>query len=134
MVRGGAVLPLLPPAVDTLAPYGRAQAGVVHLADRRRRLDLLAFPDGRWAGELGRGGRLVSAEGSGVWRLHVRAGGATRFRLQAAMSDAGWRPCSVALDDRPLSASRWSFDPRTAVLRARFEAREATLEVSRRAC
>ena len=45
LVRAGAVLPLLPADVDTLAPY--AGAGVVRLADRRDRMQLLAFPRGR---------------------------------------------------------------------------------------
>ncbi len=49
LARAGSVLPLLPADVDTLAPYGR---GLVHLRDRRGRLNLLAFPRGRWRGRM----------------------------------------------------------------------------------
>src|SRR5262245_8289751 len=56
-VRAGAVLPLLPADVDTLADYGTAP-DLVKLADRRDRLELLAFPRGRTATPLGQAGRL----------------------------------------------------------------------------
>src|SRR4029077_9379931 len=41
-VRAGAVLPMLPPDVDTLADYGAGAPGLVRLADRQRSLHLLA--------------------------------------------------------------------------------------------
>ena len=59
MVRAGAVLPLLPADVDTLASYGPGP-DAVPLSKRRGRLDLIAFPRGRWRGTFFRGEKLRS--------------------------------------------------------------------------
>ena len=95
---------------------------------------LLAFPDGRWTGGFGRSGTLRSTERAGEWRLRVAGAGAKRIRLQAALSELGWRPCAVAIGGRPLARNRWSFDADSAVLRARFTARDTVLAVSSRGC
>src|SRR5262249_58686988 len=72
VVRAGAVLPLLPPEVDTLADYGDAAPGFVRFADRRDRLMLLAFPRGRSAARMFAGAEgLRSREGAGGWELSV---------------------------------------------------------------
>ena len=134
LVRAGAVLPLLPPGVDTLAPFGAEAKGITALAERRRRLRLLAFPRGRSRSEFGDAGVLISRARPDMWRLKVRAPKRHRFRLQAALSTLRrpLEPCGVTLDGRVLPASRWSYRAKSRVLRARFAARRGTFEVSSR--
>jgi hypothetical protein len=106
-VRAGATIPLLPADVDTLAGYGRAR-GLVHLADRRNRRRLLAFP-----GAPGR------------WTLRLHSAHRVHYRLAASLLRL--HPCGVALGRRELR--RWSYDTTTHVLRARFAARSNRLTV-----
>ena len=130
LVRAGAVLPLLPADVDTLAPY--AGAGVVRLADRRDRMQLLAFPRGRSESRMGaRGERLVSVEGGGRWTLAVRGKRARGYRLQASLRTLRrpFAPRRVLLAGRPLARSAWSYDRRSGVLRVAFRCRSARLAV-----
>jgi hypothetical protein len=124
------VLPLLSPDVDTLASYGSRD--LVHLADRRHRLELLAFPRGRSGASFGERGRLRSAEGPGGWSLTVAGGGPLRVRLQASLTTLRrpFVPRAVTANGRPLPRSAWSYDPGTGVLTARFHARRTTLRVS----
>ncbi len=131
LVRAGAVIPLLPPEVDTLAKPG-TDADTVGLRDRRRRIDLLAFPSGRSAGAFNRRGTIASRVGRRAWRLDLRAPRRTRFELQAAMSaiPAGLEPCAVRVKGRELPESRWSYDPGTQVLRASFVGRRVALRAS----
>jgi hypothetical protein len=128
-VKAGSVIPLLSPDVDTLAPYGRGR-GLVHLRDRRGRLDLLAFPRGRSSASSALGQRLTSLEGARRWELRIR-GPATRYRIQAALAalKRPFTPCAVELGARVLPGKSWSFDPRTRVLRVSFRARSARLAV-----
>ena len=123
LVRAGAVLPLLPPEIDTLADYG-AGGDAVRLADRRDRLDLLAFPRGRSSGRLEARGRWVSKRRGNGWMLTLRAGGPRRYRLQAALP--GLRPVVVRLNRRRLPRAAWSYDRRSGVFRARFRGTRAT--------
>jgi alpha-glucosidase (family GH31 glycosyl hydrolase) len=125
LVRAGAVLPLLPPEVDTLADYG-AGGPAVRLADRRDRLELLAFPRSRSSGRLGARGSWRSVLTPRAWTLAVTAPGARTFRLQAALPGA---PRAVMVGGRPLQRSAWSY--RRGVLRATFRARAAVLRVAR---
>jgi alpha-D-xyloside xylohydrolase len=106
-IRAGAVIPMLPADVSTLASYGRGR--VVRLADRARVMRLLAYP--------ARAG----------WSLRVSGGATRRYRVEAATTA---RACSLALDGRPLPRSAWS--QARGVLSASFTARRATLAV--RAC
>ncbi|MBN1530373.1 MAG: glycoside hydrolase family 31 protein [Thermoleophilaceae bacterium] len=126
LARAGAILPMLPPDVDTLADYGEG-GGAVRLADRRDRLDLLAFPHGRSAGRLGPRGRWHSVLTPAAWTLRLRPPGPRRFRLQAALP--GGAPRSVRLGSRALPRSAWSY--RGGVLRTSFRARSAKLVVTR---
>ena len=128
LVRAGAILPMLPPDVDTLAGVGRAP-GLVHLRERRSRRALYAFPRGRSHAALG-GGRAVSREGDGRWTLRLRGPG-RRYKLQASLGTLRrpLRPCAVTLAGEPLSRRAWSYDAERRVLRARFRARRATLAV-----
>jgi alpha-glucosidase (family GH31 glycosyl hydrolase) len=127
LARAGAILPLLPPDVDTLATYGGKD--VVKLRDRYHRLRLVAFPRGRSTARVGRQ-KLTSAESSGRrWTLTIAPGPRRRYDLQASLGTLT-RPrhvCRVTLDGRPLRRKSWSYDARRRVLRARFTARRARL-------
>ena len=120
LIRIGAVLPLLPADVDTLADYGDAEPGFVKLADRRDTLELLAFPHGRTSARFYGGGTLRSAERRGRWSLRVRGDGTARYRLQAALGTLAepFVPCSVRWAGHLLPPESWSYDPATGVLRA----------------
>ena len=128
LARAGSVLPLLPADIDTLAPYGD---DLVHLRDRRGRLGLLAFPRGRWRGQMFEGERLRSREIRGGWRLDVSGERRRRYRLEAALGALRHRfvPARVMLDGRRLPRRVWSFSARRDVLHVRFSARRATLVV-----
>jgi alpha-glucosidase (family GH31 glycosyl hydrolase) len=130
LARAGTVLPLLSPGVDTLAPYGTRD--LVHLADRRHRLELLAFPRGRSGASFGERGSLRSAEGPAGWSLTIAGGGPLRVRLQTSMTTLRrpFVPGTVTANGRPLPRSAWSYDPGSGVLTARFHARRTTLRVS----
>jgi hypothetical protein len=130
LVRAGAVLPLLPADVDTLASYGPGP-DAVPLARRRGRLDLIAFPRGRWRGRFHKRERLVSRVRRGEWSLTVRGKRRRRYRMQASLATLRrpFRPCSVTVGERPV---RFRYSARTRVLRVTFAARRATATV--RAC
>ena len=131
-VRSGALLPLLPADVSTLAGYG---TGVVHLADRRDRLHLLAYPAGRSRAGAYEHDRLSSRATRGRWRLTIRADRALRIDLEASTvalrgtHGRRFRPCAVRLGRRALPRRAWRFDRRLKVLHVRFRAKAATLDV-----
>jgi alpha-glucosidase len=131
LVRAGSVVPLLPPDVDTLAKPG-ADEETVGLSERRRRIDLLAFPSGESSGAFNRRGTISSRTGARTWRLELRAPRRTRFELQAALSTipGGLEPCSVRVKGRELPRSRWSYDPGSQVLRTSFTGRRVTFLAS----
>jgi hypothetical protein len=101
-VRAGAVIPLLPPDVDTLAGVGKAD-GVVDARERSGQRVLLAFPRGR------------------AIRIPDRVKRA--YRLQAAILS---RPCSVRLNGTQVPF-RWFRKRR--VLHAQFRARGGKLVI-----
>jgi alpha-glucosidase (family GH31 glycosyl hydrolase) len=132
LVRAGAVLPMLPPDVDTLADYGAGAPGLVRLADRERSLHLLAFPRGTTEGRFGTRGRYRSVEATGTWTLVVRAERRSTVMLEASMHtlQAPFDPCAVLVNRRPLPDDAWSFDPSTGVPRATIDGRSARVEVT----
>jgi hypothetical protein len=134
LVRAGAVLPLLPPEVDTLAEHDGK--GLVSLDERSDRLALLAFPRGKSGGAFGDGGRLKSREGGAGWRLELRGAGGGRIDLQASLGSLRHRlePCEVRVDGRRLPGRRWDFDARSRVLTARFAGRSPKLAASAKGC
>ena len=130
LARAGALLPMLPPDVDTLAGYGRGR-GLVHAADRRDRLDLLAFPRGDSSGGMGARGRVRSSEDSTGWTLRLSASRRLRVRLRASMAtlERPLIPATVLVGQRRLPRRAWSYDRRRQVLSARFAARNAIVRV-----
>ncbi len=133
LARAGTLLPLLPRDVDTLAPYGEGTPGVVRAADRRRHMEVLAFPRGRSAARFNTGERLRSVERRGRWTLTVLARRTRTIRLQAALGtlQRRFRPCRVTVAGAPLAPSRWRFDPGSRVLRASVTLRRGRLDVHR---
>ncbi len=127
-VRTGAVLPMLPADVDTLAGYGR-ERGLVHLRDRRRRMTLLAFPRGRSMRAIGDGESVISREGRRGWLVAVRGKVRRRYVLQANLATLRrpFAPCAVSVGGRQLPRSAWSFLRRAKVLRVRFRLRRGVL-------
>jgi alpha-D-xyloside xylohydrolase len=128
LVRAGAVIPLLPADVDTLAPYRGPD--VVRLADRRGAMQLLAFPRGRSAAAMGaRRERIASVEGEHEWRLTIRGKRARRYTLQASLATLRqpFTARALTVAGRPLRG--WRYDRRSGVLRATFRLRSGTLVV-----
>jgi alpha-glucosidase (family GH31 glycosyl hydrolase) len=127
-VRAGAVLPMLPAGVDTLARYGGR--AVTRLADRRDRLRLLALPRGRSSSRFGAGGTVRSSEGRRSLRLRIAA--PRRIRLQIDVSlrtlRRPFRPRVVLVDGRP--ARGWSYDRASGVLSLTLRARRATIRIA----
>jgi alpha-glucosidase (family GH31 glycosyl hydrolase) len=129
MVRAGAVLPLLPADVDTLASYGPGP-DAVPLSQRRNRLGLIAFPRGRWRGRFHRGERLISRVRGDEWQLTVRGKRRRRYRLQASFAALRkpFVPCTARVGRGRVQ--RGSYEPQTKVMRVTFTARSTTLTVS----
>ncbi len=132
LVRAGAILPLLPASVDTLSRY--ADGSTTSLAERRRRLVLLAFPRGRSTARFYRRGRIRSAEEPAGWVLRIAGGGTRRYELQASMRTlrSPFVPCEVTVGDRRLPSAAWSFDRADGVLSATYEGRHPRLVALRR--
>ena len=131
MARVGAVLPLLPAGVDTLAPFGSGSPGVTGVGERRGHLRLLAFPRGSSRSAFGNGGWVRSNEAARGWALRIAPKRRTHIALEASLATlrSPFRPCAVSLDGVDLPRGRWSFDRRTGVLKARFATGGGTLKV-----
>ena len=124
LVRAGAVLPLLPADVDTLAPYG---PGTMRCRfKRRKRLDLIVFPRGTWRGTFHGGRAARSRERRRRWDLRSAASGGAPIRSRRRSPAAAAVP---ALLGEP---GRLRYDLKTRVLRETFSGRAGTLTV--RAC
>jgi alpha-glucosidase (family GH31 glycosyl hydrolase) len=130
LVRAGAIVPMLPADVDTLASFGRGR-GLVHLRERRGRMTLLAFPRGRSSARFNEGESLGSVEGAGRWSLSLSGARRRVYELHAALGTLRrpFRPCRVSLDGRVLPRVSWRYTT-GRVLRLRFAARKATLTAS----
>jgi alpha-glucosidase (family GH31 glycosyl hydrolase) len=130
LLRAGAVLPLLPAEVDTLAPYpARRRAGLVRLADRRDRMVLVAFPRGDRVSRADGDVRLRSREGKRRWTLEISARRPRRFALHAALGALRrpFAPRIVLRDGRPVP---FAYHRGSGVLRVALHTRRATLAVS----
>ncbi|MFL5822279.1 MAG: glycoside hydrolase family 31 protein [Solirubrobacteraceae bacterium] len=107
-IRAGALLPLIPPDVATLAPYGRH---LVHLGDRQGRLHVLAWPHGKSAA-VALGTTFQSQLGQRVWTLRVRGKSLRSLDLEAQLPR-----CTTRLMWRGRTLPRRSYATRTDVLR-----------------
>lgn len=131
LVRAGAVIPMLPATVDTLAPYGSAEEGIVRLADRRRRIVLLAFPRGRSKAAIGERGRLSSRARAEQWSLRLRGQRRTHYRLRASLGAmrSPLRPCRILVDGKRLPERAWSYNRRKRTLDAQLRGKGRTVRV-----
>ncbi len=137
LLRVGAVVPFLDPAIRTLTDYGHPQ--VTRLADRERRATLLAVPRGTTLRRLGPYGSARSIERRGRWILRVRSKRRQRLSIQASLLALRrpFTPSEVLVNGKRLTRKRWTFSKETAVLTltvrgalVRVEARSA--EAARR--
>jgi hypothetical protein len=85
LVRGGALLPLLPADVASLSRHADAPGGPVGLAERADRRVLLAWPRGRSQASLGPEGRATSREDERGWTLTVESRTVRTVAVQAAL-------------------------------------------------
>lgn len=131
LVRGGTILPLLPPDVDTLTDYGAGTPGLVRLADRQDQLELLAFPRGTSSARAFRRERYRSVEGRQQWELVLQRTPSRTWRLQASLLtlEEPFVPCAVEYDGAPLPAADWSYDEASGVLRATWQGGNGRLTV-----
>jgi alpha-glucosidase (family GH31 glycosyl hydrolase) len=132
MIRAGAIIPLLPADVDTLAPYGRGR-GLVHLGDRAGRMHLLAFPRGRSSTRMNEHERLRSRELDGEgWRLRIRGARTRTYDLEAAFAALKdpFRPRAITVDGELLSSADWTYRRRAAVLEMQVRCRRCSVTVS----
>jgi hypothetical protein len=120
LVRPGAVLCLLSPVVDTLAPYGESWVRAELVDDRV----LLAFPSKPWSGALGDGLSASSAVDDTGWVLDVEGFSEHRVIIEA---DLGLLPSRRPEEVEVLGAASHRYDGATGVLRA--ELAGARLEV-----
>jgi alpha-glucosidase (family GH31 glycosyl hydrolase) len=97
LVRGGALVPLLPSGVASLSRHAAAPGGPVGLAERAGRRVLLAWPRGRSSAPLGPEGRAMSREDARGWTLRVESSTVRRVTVRAALGALRrpFRPCAV---------------------------------------
>jgi hypothetical protein len=126
-VREGAVIPLLHPAVETLADYGAGAA--VRLRDRQAHLRLLAWPRGRRTVALGpdAGETATSEETPAGWTLQIDGRRPRTYDIEAdieaalgSLSGGAFRPCSVRSGERGRTpVHSWRYDRSSGVLKLR---------------
>jgi hypothetical protein len=111
LVRPGAVLCLLSPVIDTLAPYGDSWVRAELIDDRV----LLAFPSRSWSGALGDALSASSAVDETGWVLDVEGFSDRRVTIEA---DLGLLPSRRPEEIEVLGAKSHHYDRSTGVLRA----------------
>jgi alpha-glucosidase (family GH31 glycosyl hydrolase) len=111
LVRPGAVLCLLSPVVDTLAPYGESWVRAELVDDRV----LLAFPSRPWSGAVGDGLGASSAVDDTGWVLEVGGFSDHRVLIEA---DLGLLPAGRPHEVEVFGAASHRYDGATGVLRA----------------
>jgi hypothetical protein len=129
-VKAGAVIPMLPSDVDTLAENGEGKR-LVSLNEARDRLRLLAFPRGSSVSHFGRHGSLRSRLEPSRWSLAIRDRARRRYRIEAALSTGAdsLRPCRVRFGGEPVPRDRWKHWGRSDYLQVDVEGRGGTLVV-----
>ncbi len=132
MIRAGAMIPMLPADVDTLAPYGHRR-GIVHLDDREDAMHLLAFPRGRSAQRMNEDELLRSREvGGGGWRVAIHGDRERRYEIEAALTTLKrpFVPGSVRVDGRFLPEGRWDYRRGAGVMTATVRCTRCAIAVS----
>jgi hypothetical protein len=138
MIRAGALLPLLPADVDTLAnrydmgePITRGGGRLTSLRDRKHRLELLAFPRGRSAARVHGKERLLSRERRGKWRLKIRGEVRRKYAIEASLGTLRrpFHPRCVNVNGRRLRGKRWAYAKGKRLLRLNVRAKRTRLDV-----
>jgi alpha-glucosidase (family GH31 glycosyl hydrolase) len=143
MVRAGALLPMLPADVDTLADRyadggsaarGSGGGGQVSLADRKRRLDVLAFPRGRSASRAYGNVKLLSRERGASWRLKIKSKQRRRYKIDASLATLRNRfaPECVTVKGKPLSGKAWSYSKPKRLVQIKLRAKRTGIAVRAR--
>lgn len=132
LIRAGAVLPLLPPTVETLAGHGPAT-----LERPGDHLRLLAFPRGVSQSRFLDDGRLRSIErdrGNPAWTLTIEGDAPRTYDLETSMAtlERPFVPCHVTVDGRLLAREAWSYEPAAQVLSLQVTGEQVVVEA--RAC
>jgi hypothetical protein len=106
----------------------------VSLDDRKRMLELLAFPRGRSASRAYDDTRMVSRERRGKWVLKLRSGQPRQWKVDASLAALRrpFRPRCIEVDGKRLSGKRWSYSERKRVLRMELRAKRARIATLRR--
>jgi alpha-glucosidase (family GH31 glycosyl hydrolase) len=125
LVRPGAVLCLLSPRIDTLAPYGDSWVRAELIEDRV----LLAFPSRPWSGTLGEGLSASSFVDDTSWVLEVEGFSDRRVTIEA---DLGLLPSGNPEEVEVLGAISHDYDRSTGVLRATLAGDHLQVDVSAR--
>jgi len=133
MIGAGAVLPMLPADVDTLADYGGGEE-LVRLDERLDRMRLLAFPRGRSRAGFNESEFLTSREGRGLWTLRIRGKRKRSYRVEAALGTLRrpFAPGLVRVSGRELAPKAWSYDRKSKVLRLTAKLKLGRIVVSAR--
>jgi alpha-glucosidase (family GH31 glycosyl hydrolase) len=144
MVRAGALLPMLPADVDTLADRyagggsasrgGSGNGGQVSLSDRKRRLDVLAFPRGRSASRAYGDVKLISRERGRKWRLKIKGKQRRGYKIDASLATLRnpFTPECVTVKGKPLSGKSWSYSKSKRLVRIKVRARRTAIAVRAR--
>jgi hypothetical protein len=143
MVRAGALLPVLPADVDTLADRyadggaasrGSGGGGQVSLADRKRKLDVLAFPRGRSASRAYGNGKLISRERGGKWRLKIKGKQRRKYKIDASFATLRhpFAPECVTVKGKQLSGKAWSYSKGKRLVRIKVRAKRTAIAVRAR--
>jgi hypothetical protein len=140
MVRAGALLPMLPADVDTLADRyadsgaaarGSGGGGQVSLADRKNKLDVLAFPRGRSASRAYGNAKLISRERGGKWRLKIKGKQRRRYTIDASLATLRnpFAPECVTNKGKPLSGKAWRYSKAKRLVRIKVRAKRTAIAV-----
>ncbi len=118
LARAGTLLPMLPPGVDTLAPFGSKDESVARLGDQDRR-KLIAFPRGTSTARVETRGWIGSREFRKSWQLRIRDTTNRRWEVAASLDSlrTPFTPRCVFSNARRLPRRAWSFQPKGRILR-----------------
>lgn len=144
LARAGALLPLLPSDVDTLAPYGQDDPSITHLSDRTDVRRLLAFPRGNSVARFDSSGWIYSGDRSRArgrqrqWSLTVNDAVSRTWKVEASLRTLRrpFAPRCVKLNGRKLTRSSWRYTAGKRLLEISLEStgRKTRLTVSPTFC
>ena len=131
LVRAGAVLPLLPPDVDTLAAYGGGDEASSGCAIAPTGSSCSPSRAGAACPASTTTGGSHRSSDRGRWTLRIRGNRGRSYGLQASLGTLKrpLRPCRVLVDGRRLPGSEWDYRAGEELLTAQFSGARAKLTV-----